>query len=84
MNSIEWKPKATRQFLKIRNRKARKNIARTVTALQEFPNVRNVKALKNRNDYRLRVGRYRVIFTVADSVKIITIEEVKKRNEQTY
>ena len=51
-----------------------------------WPNVPDVKALTNRNDYRLRVGRYRVLFTVTPSgeVTVILIEEVKKRDEHTY
>jgi mRNA interferase RelE/StbE len=41
-----------------------------------------VKKLKNRNDYRFRVGNWRVFFT--DSLKILYIEEIKKRDEHTY
>lgn len=54
-------------------------------ALREFrnwPDVRNVKSLKNRPDYRLRVGRYRVIFEV--TANVIWITEIALRNEGTY
>lgn len=34
--------------------------------------------------YRLRVGRYRVFFEFTREIKIIRIEEVKKRDEHTY
>jgi len=44
-----------------------------------------VKALTNHQfNYRLRVGNYRVFFDYADTIKIITIEEVEKRDERTY
>ena len=42
----------------------------------------NVKKLKNRDDFRLRVGRWRVFFT--DTLHILYIEEIKKRDEHTY
>lgn len=39
---------------------------------------------KSQYDYRLRVGRYRVLFNCEEEIKIIRIEEVKKRDERTY
>jgi mRNA-degrading endonuclease RelE of RelBE toxin-antitoxin system len=54
--------------------------------LEEWPTPRNVKALTCRDDFRLRVGRYRVIFLVLPDGEIIVfrIAEVKKRDENTY
>lgn len=50
-----------------------------------FPEVRNVKALTNhRYPYRLRVGAYRVFFEFEDAIRIVRIEEVKKRDDRTY
>lgn len=45
-----------------------------------------MKSLTDREEYRLRVGRYRVIFTVDTQLipTVISIEEVKKRDERTY
>ena len=42
----------------------------------------NIKKLRNRRGYRLRVGKWRVFFS--DSLTILYIEEVKKRDERTY
>lgn len=50
--------------------------------LAAWPDCHNVKALVNRNDYRLRVGRFRVIFIVQSD--ILKVTEVKKRDEHTY
>lgn len=45
----------------------------------------NVKRLvKHQYTYRLRIGNYRVFFEFQGKVKIISVEEVKKRDEQTY
>ena len=35
-------------------------------------------------DYHLRVGNYRVFFEFDGTVRIVTIEEVRKRDERTY
>ena len=34
--------------------------------------------------YRLRVGNYRVFFDFDVAIRIVSIEEVRKRDEQTY
>ena len=82
MKSIEWKPKALRQLRKIKDEKARDMIYDAVSTLKTFPDCSNIKKRKGRDQYRLRVDRWRIIFT--DSLRILYIEEVKKRNEHTY
>ena len=74
--------KALRQLRKIKNKKDRNTIYDAIDTLQYFPDCSSIKKLKNRDDYRLRVGQWRVIFT--ESLEILYIEEVKKRNERTY
>lgn len=62
-----------------------KAILLAMQQLVHWPNCRNVKALTGRGGHRLRVGRYRVLFTIHEGeVRIIQIEEVKKRDERTY
>ena len=82
MKRIEWKQKALRQIRKIKDQRTKNTIYDAVDSLKDFPKCTNVKKLKNRNDYRLRVGNWRVFFT--DSLKILYIEEIKKRDEHTY
>jgi mRNA interferase RelE/StbE len=85
MNKIEWKKKAFKQLRKI-DRSQQAVILVAVGALIDWPNTSNVKKLTNHiYPYRLRVGDYRVFFSVVQGqIHIITIEEVKKRNERTY
>ena len=85
MNEIEWTPKAVKQFQKLPI-EAQRFIGGGISSLADWPRIQNVKKLSGRNDYRLRVGNFRVLFTVHPSgkVNIIRIEEVKKRNEHTY
>lgn len=82
MKNIKWRQKALRQLRKIKDQQTREMIYDAVDDLNNFPNCSNVKKLKARDEYCLRVGRWRVFFI--DSLEILYIEEVKKRNESTY
>ena len=82
MKAIRWHKRAIKQLRKIKNTKTENRIYDAVDGLRLFPECKNVKKLAGRDDYRLRVGAYRVIFTV--DLRIIDIEEVKKRDERTY
>ena len=80
MKRIEWTTKALRQLRRIKDRKAQGDIYDAVSTLTSFPNIDKVKKIKTTELYRLKVGAWRVFFT--ESLKIVTIEEVKKRNER--
>jgi mRNA interferase RelE/StbE len=85
VNSIFWQPKALRQLRKIEPR-ANSQIRRAVTEeLIDLSTARNVKALTNHAyGYRLRIGSYRVFFDFDGSIRVVAIEEVRKRDERTY
>jgi mRNA-degrading endonuclease RelE of RelBE toxin-antitoxin system len=56
-----------------------------VETLENFPNAANVRALvAHEYGYRLRVGRYRVFFDARTEIRIVKIQEVKKRDGNTY
>jgi mRNA interferase RelE/StbE len=56
--------------------------------LADMPNCsgsQNIKALTNHPyGYRLRIGNYRVLFDWDAEIRIIDIQEVRKRDERTY
>ena len=84
MNKILWSKKAKKQLAKI-PLNYRVAITDATRALTNFPDAINVIALKNhRYQFRLRVGRYRVFFDHDTMIKIVAIQEVKKRDERTY
>ena len=84
MHRIEWTKKALKQ-LKALDIKDQGTIYAAVGTLASWPDCRNVKALVDRENYRLRVGRYRVLFAVHDGIpRVIKVQEVKKRDERTY
>jgi mRNA-degrading endonuclease RelE of RelBE toxin-antitoxin system len=81
---VEWTSKALKQATKL-DKSVIQTIMDAVDTLENWPDCRNVKALVGRDGYRLRVGRYRVLFTIHDGVpRIVKVMEVKKRDEQTY
>ncbi|SNY31428.1 mRNA-degrading endonuclease RelE, toxin component of the RelBE toxin-antitoxin system [Pseudomonas sp. LAMO17WK12:I6] len=84
MNSIHWTRKAVKQLLKLHTVHQVK-VRDAVTSLADMPDVGNVKALIGHDyAYRLRVGNYRVMFDWDGAIKVINIQEVKKRDERTY
>ena len=85
MNSINWQPKALRQLRKVDAHAGKQIRAAVSTELPDLSMARNVKALTDHEyGYRLRVGNYRVFFDFDGAVRIVSIEEVRKRNERTY
>jgi mRNA interferase RelE/StbE len=85
MNTITWTIKATRQLLKLQQQNRDAITSAVEAELTDLRAARHVKALKNFDyDYRLRVGNYRVFFNYDGFIKIVTIEEVKKRDDRTY
>ena len=85
MNSINWQPKALRQLRKIDAHAGKRIRAAVNTELLDLSEARNVKALTNHEyGFRLRIGNYRVFFDYDGAVRIVSIEEVKKRDERTY
>lgn len=84
MFCINWTKKAVKQWLKLPIAD-RTRVATEITELEGFPAASNVKVLENHQfAFRLRVGRYRVLFDVRAEIRVIDIQEVKKRDESTY
>ena len=85
MNAINWQPRALRQLRKL-DAQASKQIRNAVTTeLVDLSKARNVKVLTDHAySHRLRVGSYRVLFNFDGAVHIVSIEEVRKRDERTY
>lgn len=86
MNQITWTKKALKQLLSIDTRYI-SAIRRKVEELKTFPDVAlDLKKMKGAdNQYRLRVGDYRILFEVInDQPTIISIQAVKRRTSTTY
>lgn len=84
MNQIYWTGKAVKQLLRLHTQQ-QVHIRDAVTGLEYMPDVTNVKALSHHAyGYRLRVGNYRVLFDWDGGIQVVSIQEVKKRDERTY
>jgi mRNA-degrading endonuclease RelE of RelBE toxin-antitoxin system len=84
MNKINWTPKAAKQLRKL-DRQHQVAIRDGVSTLEAMPDCQNITALtKHEYGYRLRVGNYRVLFNWDGAIKVVEIEEVRKRDERTY
>ncbi len=86
MNKIIWTTKAHKQLGKLTEKDSLR-VASAVKKMENtWPQTLGVKKLVGRDEYRLRVGDFRVIFTVSPTgeVTILTVLKVSKRNENTY
>lgn len=84
MFEIKWSLRALKQA-KAFPGTDRERIVKGVETLQSWPNCKNIKALEDHKyPYRLRVGKYRIFFTIDKYATIIAVEEVRKRDERTY
>lgn len=85
-NVITMTTKANKQLSRI-DRRYIEAIIKAIDELVNFPNVGlDIKKLKGQGEkYRARVGRYRILFEWIEGIpKIIEIQAVAKRDEQTY
>jgi len=56
-------------------------IVKRLLSLQEDPRPPTVKKLRNREEYRLRVGDYRILYTIDESAKKIEVVAVGHRRD---
>ena len=76
---IKIQNSAKKDLKKLENSTASK-ILNDIKSLQNFPDVTNIKKLKNHQPtFRLRVGDYRVLFDIEND--LIIIARIKHRKE---
>jgi len=56
-------------------------ISNKILSLEKNPRPRGAKKLSGREEYRLRVGNYRILYTVSDDDGAVTIIAVGHRRE---
>ena len=62
----------------------RKAVVIAIISLQENPRPSGVKKLIDSVFWRIKVGKFRVIYSINDDKKVVLIVRVCKRNERTY
>lgn len=88
MAVVKWLDKAWKQLRNVDSR-YKNRILDKVEKLANYPNQNQnadiIELKGSKNKFRMRIGFYRVLFEVIDGVpKVIEIQEIKKRDEQTY
>lgn len=82
---VVWQPKAVKQLKKIGDRSVQQRLLFATRGLADFPSCPNVKQLiGHRYTHRMRVGDWRLLLSVQEEINIVSIEEIKKRDERTY
>ena len=59
-------------------------VAKAISALEQEPRPPRVKKLALSGLWRIRVGRYRVVYAIDDKQGLVIVVRVAKRTEDTY
>ena len=59
-------------------------VARVISTLEENPRPPRVKKLADSGLWRIRVGKYRIVYAIDDKTRVITLVRVGHRKEDTY
>ncbi|MFH0913954.1 MAG: type II toxin-antitoxin system RelE/ParE family toxin [Chloroflexota bacterium] len=63
---------------------ARMTIVQAIDRLAETPRPSGCKKLRGTELWRFRIGRYRVVYTIDDEARLVTVVKVALRREDTY
>lgn len=74
---------AQKQMLSL-PRQAQVEIARAIDCLANAPRPSGCKKLRGTDLWRLRLGRYRVVYIIDDKVRLVIVVKVALRREDTY
>lgn len=77
---IEVRPAAVRALRKI-NRQDQPRIQAAIALLAQDPRPPGARALQGRDGLRVRVGNYRIVYTVDDGVLLIVVVTLGHRRE---
>lgn len=64
--------------------KYRAAIDREILSLVNNPRPYNSKKLTEKDGYRIRIGNYRVLYTIDNKANVVVIYRIKSRSESTY
>ncbi len=59
-------------------------IDKTILSLASNPRPHGSKKLTEKEGYRIRVGNYRILYTIDDKVKAVVIYRIKIKGKSTY
>jgi mRNA interferase RelE/StbE len=77
---LRIKPEVRKYLLKI-GRDIRLRIARAIDTLKDNPRPDGCKKLKGRDEYRIRVGDYRILYEIHGDILVVLVVRVAHRSE---
>jgi len=80
---VEWASRRVERQLEKLPLDVQERVLEAVTALANNPRPFGVHKLEY-DLYRIRIGRYRVIYWISDKERLVVITKVAKRSERTY
>lgn len=77
---VQLTPAAERDLLRIKDRTALNRIGQAIDSLAANPRPRGAKVLQGSSVLRIRIGDYRILYTVEDA-SIVLVARVRHRRE---
>ena len=77
---VRLHPVAAREYRRLQG-PLRDRVSRAIDALGADPRPVGVLKLAGRDDYRIRVGDYRVVYAVDDAERLVVIARIAHRRE---
>lgn len=77
---IEFHPDVLKQLQKL-PREVLEAALPVIIALTNDPRPAGAKKLVGNQDWRIRIGRYRIVYAIDDKAKIVTVCTVAKRSD---
>jgi mRNA interferase RelE/StbE len=79
--SVLLKPSAIKEIESIPLKKERQRVLDRIRRLSEDPRPPGCRKLSDQENYRIRQGRYRIVYTVRDQDPIVEVVRVGDRKE---
>jgi mRNA interferase RelE/StbE len=75
------KPSAVKEIEDIPLKKDRQRIVGRITKLSDDPRPHGCEKLSGRDRYRLRQGRYRIVYSIEDKDFVVTVVKIAHRKD---
>ena len=75
------KPSALKELESVGSRKLRRNLAEHIQALADNPRPLGCKKLTGGDQYRIRRGAYRVVYSIEDERRIVLVVKIGHRKD---
>lgn len=78
---VELKRSAAKEIEAIANKQDRQRIVERIASLADDPRPAGSQKLSSRNSYRIRQGRYRIVYTIEDDRLVVVVVKVGHRRD---